>query len=108
MYSSLIFGRKINSEMLVYLEKSPYICVTLNKTTTSMNFTINQKFDILNNLTSMVVNDFTPSLIVTGQGGLGKTHSVTQTIESCEMSEEDYIFFKGYSTARGLYNALLK
>ncbi len=71
-----------------------------------MNFTINQKFEILNNLTSMVVNDFTPSLLVTGQGGLGKTHSVTQTIENNELNEDEYIFFKGYSTARGLYNAL--
>ena len=71
-----------------------------------MNFTINQKFDILNNLTSMVVNDFTPSLIVTGQGGLGKTHSVTKTIENNELTEDQFIFFKGYSTARGLYNAL--
>jgi hypothetical protein len=71
-----------------------------------MNFTINQKFDILNNLTSMVVNDFTPSLIVTGQGGLGKTHSVTKTIENNELTEDQFVFFKGYSTARGLYNAL--
>ena len=71
-----------------------------------MNFTINQKFDILNNLTSMVVNDFTPSLVITGQGGLGKTHSVTKTIENNELSEDQFIFFKGYSTARGLYNAL--
>lgn len=37
-------------------------------------FNINQKFDFLTNLTSMVVNDITPSLIVTGEGGLGKTH----------------------------------
>ncbi len=74
--------------------------------TKSMNFTINQKFEILNNLTSMVVNDFTPSLLVTGQGGLGKTHSVTQTIENNQLNEDEYIFFKGYSTARGLYNAL--
>ena len=71
-----------------------------------MNFTINQKFDILTNLTTMVVNDFTPSLVITGQGGLGKTHSVTKTIENNELTEYQFIFFKGYSTARGLYNAL--
>jgi hypothetical protein len=71
-----------------------------------MNFTINQKFDILTNLTTMVVNDFTPSLVITGQGGLGKTHSVTKTIENNELTEDQFVFFKGYSTARGLYNAL--
>jgi hypothetical protein len=70
------------------------------------NFDINQRFGFLNDLTSMVVNGVTPSLIVTGEGGLGKTHSVTQTIENNDMEPMDYVFFKGYSTARGLYNTL--
>jgi hypothetical protein len=54
----------------------------------------------------MVIGGVTPSLIVTGEGGLGKTHSVTQSIASTDMTSNDYVFFKGYSTARGLYNAL--
>ena len=45
-------------------------------------------------------------MLVLGQAGLGKTHSVTKTIEENGLSEKDYIFFKGYSTARGLYNTL--
>ena len=69
-------------------------------------FTINQRFEFLNNLTQMVVGGVTPSLIVTGEGGLGKTHSVTQSIKSTDMIDSDYVFFKGYSTARGLYNTL--
>ena len=69
-------------------------------------FTINQKFDFLTDLTSMVVNDITPSLIVVGPGGLGKTHSVKSTITLNGLSESEYVFFKGYSTARGLYNTL--
>lgn len=71
-----------------------------------MTFNINQRFEFLNNLTTMVVNNTTPSLIVTGEGGLGKTHSVTETIKSNDLSDDEYIFFKGYSTARGLYNTL--
>ena len=71
-----------------------------------MTFNINQRFEFLNNLTTMVVNNSTPSLIVTGEGGLGKTHSVTETIKSNDLSDDEYIFFKGYSTARGLYNTL--
>jgi hypothetical protein len=70
------------------------------------DFNINQRFGFLNDLTTMVVNDITPSLLVLGQGGLGKTHSVTKTIEENGLSESDYVFFKGYSTARGLYNTL--
>lgn len=69
-------------------------------------FTINQRFEFLNNLTQMVVGGVTPSLIVTGEGGLGKTHSVTQSIKSTDMTDNEFVFFKGYSTARGLYNTL--
>jgi len=72
----------------------------------NVNFDINQRFGFLNDLTTMVVSGITPSLIVTGEGGLGKTHSVTQTIKSNELEDMDYVFFKGYSTARGLYNTL--
>ena len=69
-------------------------------------FTINQRFEFLGNLTQMVIGGVTPSLIVTGEGGLGKTHSVTQSIRNSDLISDDYVFFKGYSTARGLYNAL--
>ncbi len=69
-------------------------------------FNINQRFELLNNLAKMVVQDVTPSLIVTGEGGLGKTHSVTQTITQCGLESGEFVFFKGYSTARGLYNTL--
>jgi len=69
-------------------------------------FPINQRFQLLSDLTSMVVNNVTPSLIVTGEGGLGKTHSVTETIKGEGLFTDDYVFFKGYSTARGLYNTL--
>jgi len=69
-------------------------------------FPINKRFELLTNLTKMVVENYTPSLIVTGEGGLGKTHTVTQTIMECGLDSDDYVFFKGYSTARGLYNTL--
>ena len=69
-------------------------------------FTINEKFEFLSDLTSMVVNNTTPSLVVTGQGGLGKTHSVQKNIEENDVNPNDYVFIKGYSTARGLYNTL--
>ena len=69
-------------------------------------FTINQRFQFLNQLTQMVIIGTTPSLIVTGEGGLGKTHAINEVIQNSDMADEDYVFFKGYSTARGLYNAL--
>jgi hypothetical protein len=70
-------------------------------------FDINQKFQFLQDLTTMVINGITPSLIVTGEGGLGKTHTVTNTVtESDPWNLDPFVHFKGYSTARGLYNTL--
>ena len=69
-------------------------------------FTISQRFEFLGNLTQMVIGGVTPSLIIVGEGGLGKTHSVTESINETDMTSNDYVFFKGYSTARGLYNTL--
>lgn len=69
-------------------------------------YTINQRFEFLDNFTQMVIHGFTPSLIVTGEGGLGKTYSVRSSIENSYLSEDDYLFVKGYSTPRGLYNTL--
>ena len=89
------------------MKKSVYLYHTNKQTRYMTNeFDINQRFGFLNDLTTMVVNGVTPSLIVTGEGGLGKTHSVTQTIKANELEDMDYVFFKGYSTARGLYNTL--
>lgn len=39
-------------------------------------FNINQKFEFLGNLASMVMRRTTPSLIVVGEGGLGKTRQI--------------------------------
>jgi len=54
----------------------------------------------------MVVTGTTPSLIVVGEGGLGKTHTVTETIKELNLDDNEWVTFKGYSTARGLYNTL--
>ena len=67
---------------------------------------INKRFEILNNLADMVIDGITPSLIVTGEGGLGKTHAVTEAISKKGLFGFEFVFFKGYSTARGLYNTL--
>ena len=48
-----------------------------------------------------------PSLVVTGGPGNGKSHTITKTVQDNGLTEGDnYVVFKGYSTARGLYNTL--
>lgn len=67
---------------------------------------INERFNLLNDLAKMVVYDVTPSLIIVGEGGLGKTHEIKEVIDVTALQGCEYIFIKGYSTARGLYNTL--
>lgn len=70
------------------------------------NFGINQRFEFLKNLTNMVICEISPSLIITGEGGLGKTYSVLETIGESFLEKSGWVQFKGFSTARGLYNTL--
>lgn len=71
-----------------------------------MSYNINQRFGFLKQLTGLVIDRVTPSLIVTGEGGLGKTHSVMEVISEKGLYDFEWVQFKGYSTARGLYNTL--
>jgi hypothetical protein len=71
-----------------------------------MEFEINKRFGFLGDLAKMVIMGVSPSLIVTGEGGLGKSYSIKNALVDCGIEEYEYVFFKGYSTARGLYNSL--
>lgn len=71
-----------------------------------MEFGINKRFGFLGDLAKMVIMGVSPSLIVTGEGGLGKSYSIKNALVDCGMEEHEFVFFKGYSTARGLYNSL--
>lgn len=104
--------------------------VTLNTTTGRMEkvdrFGINERFDFLTDFVNMVADRTSPSLVVTGEGGLGKTHTVNAALKNSGMRElsqvleivgdgdsiplreqrKMYTIVKGYSTAKGLYRTL--
>lgn len=69
-------------------------------------FDINQRFTFLDKLVKMVIDGLTPSLIITGEGGLGKSHAVLSAIKERHLFSFEHEIIKGYSTARGLYNTL--
>jgi hypothetical protein len=70
---------------------------------------INQKFDFLSHLTRMVINATQVSLIITGEGGLGKTYTVKKEILKKQLSNmTDYVIIKGFSTPRGLFRTLFE
>ena len=71
------------------------------------NYDINDRFKFLEKLVYMVVNKSCISMIVTGEGGLGKTYTVRKCLEiKRRLENEDWIHIKGFSTARGLFRTL--
>ena len=85
-------------------------------------FGINSRFGFVEKLVNMVASGVQPSAVITGQGGLGKTYTVTKTLaangykDATDMMEFEigekvnrskmFTMIKGYSTPRGLYRTL--
>lgn len=87
----------------------------------AVDFDINQRFGFVTDLVSMVANGATPSAVITGEGGLGKTYTVLQALRANglkDISEVEvgtvvppkstYRVVKGFSTAKGLYRILFE
>ena len=84
-------------------------------------FPINQRFDFVTRLVSMVGRGKTASALITGEGGLGKSHTVIKALESIglvnisgiDLDGEDapkgsFRVIKGFSTAKGLFRILFE
>jgi hypothetical protein len=90
----------------------------------SNRFDINTRFGFVEKLVTMVASGVQPSAVITGEGGLGKTFTVTKTLESAgykdisDLAEFQvgsiintsrcFTMVKGYSTAKGLYRTLFE
>jgi hypothetical protein len=87
-------------------------------------FGINERFKFVEQLISMVATGVQPSAVITGEGGLGKTYTVTKTLEKAGFKDisdladfqvgsivnmrKCFTFVKGYSTPKGLYRTLFE
>lgn len=86
-------------------------------------FPIDTRFDFVHDVVTMVATKKTPSVIITGEGGLGKSYSVVKALKAAGLkdmtevlaesdigsvivSEKCFTIFKGYSTAKALYRTL--
>jgi len=77
------------------------------------DFTVAERFDFMAQFTKLAARGIIPSLIVTGSGGLGKSHTVLNTLRDMGLVEDtigtmdgDFVFVKGYTTPRNLYTTL--
>jgi len=87
-------------------------------------YDINTRFGFVEKLVNMVAAGVQPSAVITGEGGLGKTYTVTKTLEAngfkdiSDLAEFEvgsvintrkcFTMVKGYSTAKGLYRTLFE
>lgn len=129
-YFAKIGTKTIKSYSKAYVEKrlkavvgdvAEAVALAVEKTN---RFNINDRFGFVEKLVTMVAKGVQPSAVITGEGGLGKTHTVTKTLEANgykDMSDlaefqvgavirksKMYTMVKGYSTAKGLYRTLFE
>ena len=87
-------------------------------------FGINKRFDFVKQMVEMVASKTVASAIITGQGGLGKSHTVMKALEERGLknvtdlagfevgtvmrASQCYRVVKGFSTAKGLYRTLFE
>lgn len=72
-------------------------------------YNINERFEFITKLVHMVAGGDSKSAIISGSGGLGKTHTVTKVLDDLGLNEdEDYIMVKGFTTPKSLYRLLFQ
>lgn len=49
-------------------------------------FSINERFEFTSNMVQMVIDGVVPSIIISGEGGLGKTHTVLEEIKKAGLT----------------------
>lgn len=129
-YSAKVGSKIIKSYSKTYVERRVKamvgdIQVAVAAATAKQNrYGINDRFGFVEKLVTMVATGVQPSAVITGEGGLGKTFTVTQTLEKngyVDMSDlaefavgttintrKCFTTVKGYSTAKGLYRTLFE
>lgn len=76
-------------------------------------FSVDERFQFIEQFVGMVKRKVMTSLILTGDGGLGKTYTVINTLKKLGLKEDtigefggDFVVIKGYSTAKAMYRTL--
>lgn len=117
-----ITGIKKSYEEINAMSTGSTLVAAPKKEKVADKFSINQRFSFVEQLVKMVASGVQPSAVLVGQGGLGKTYTVTKTLEAQGFKDitsladfevgqlvnlsKSFVMVKGFSTARGLYDTL--
>ena len=64
----------------------------------------NKKYSTIKQFVGLLVDNYLNGLIITGEGGLGKSYSVLEAVKERGLAENDYAYINSYSTPLALYN----
>ena len=125
MYQATINGKIVKRTKLKHLE---YMLRSVGVSTESVvapvqsRFTINERFGFLSDMVLMLAKGDQASVVVTGPGGLGKSHTVMKSLTNAGFTDislledfavgtkingvKSFTVIKGYSTPKGLYRTL--
>ena len=126
-YTAIINGKTVKrtkrEHMDYVLRKAGLASTTVEAAApTESRFTINERFGFVSDMVTMLCNGAQASVVVTGPGGLGKSYTVTKTLEAngftdisvlddsfevgAKIAKNKFVVIKGYSTPKGLYRLL--
>ena len=125
MFQATINGKIVKRSKLKHLE---YVLKKAGQSTeavitpTESRFSINQRFGFLSDMVLMLAKGDQASVVVTGPGGLGKSHTVMKSLTNAGFTDislledfavgtkingiKSFTVIKGYSTPKGLYRTL--
>jgi len=129
-YFAMVGSKKIKSYSKAYVERRVKAMVGDIETAVAVatekqnRYGINERFGFVEKLVTIVATGIQPSAVITGEGGLGKTYTVTKTLEahgykdisdladfqvgSIINTRKCFTMVKGFSTAKGLYRTLFE
>lgn len=129
-YMAKVGSKTIKSYSKAYVERKVKAMVGDIETAVAVatekqnRYGINERFGFVEKLVTMVASNVQPSAVITGEGGLGKTYTVTKTLEAngykdiSDLAEfqvgqvvntrKCFTMVKGFSTAKGLYRTLFE
>lgn len=120
-------GKKIvksydKTRVVKMMAKAGYANVTVEASANAIpndaqaQWPINQRFGFVTQLVTMIAQRLATSAIITGPGGLGKSHTVRVALERAGLkdasdletlsTDKSFTVIKGYSTAKGLYREM--
>lgn len=125
MYCATINGKVVKRSNIKHLEyvlkKAGLSNDPIVAPVSVSRFTINERFGFLSDMVTMLAKGDQASVVVTGPGGLGKSHTVSATLTKAGFNDlstldeldigdnvpkNSFRVVKGYSTPKGLYRTL--